>query len=45
MTMIGVTGKVAVDEGASDVGSGDEEDGKEEDVLMVTDKERQQDEK
>lgn len=39
MTRRGVAGEVTVGEGAGDVGAGEEEDGKEEEVLMVADKE------
>lgn len=35
MTPMGVAGEVTVDEGAGDVGAGEAEDGKEEEVLMV----------
>lgn len=37
MVPMGVAGELAVDEGAGDVGAGDDEDAEEEEVLMVTD--------
>jgi hypothetical protein len=35
MVPTGVTGEVAVDEGAGDVGAGKDEDGNEEEVFMI----------